>query len=194
MAWCPPWGKSSSSSSPSPVINQWSILYSPGMPAAPEVVGDGFRLTFPTEGSLHYVVRGNAGQIGGAFNFTYRIDVADGVAFNPVDPKEGPPCKFSLYFQRRGDDLTAAMPHHRWFSRITFPLVATPAIQVSVPFEPSGWGSVFGNGGDQVPTEFAAAMADCQAVGVTFGGQYFAGHGVRASGQASITVSPFGVG
>ena len=191
MAWWPCGNKKSAPPAP---VNQWAILYSPGMPAAPQAVGNGFRLDFPVAGSLHYVVRGHAGAIKGVITADIEIVVPEGVTFTPQDAGEGPPCKMTFYFQRRGDDLTASKPYHRWFSSQNVPLVNTPAASVSIPLDPALWGSVFGKKGNEVPAEFAAALADVQGVGVTFSGKHFAGHGVTASSASHIIVSSFNVG
>ena len=193
MVWWP-CGGSDKTSPPPPPVSQWRILYSPGMPVEPEVIGNGFALNFPTAGSLHYVVRGQSGSISGAFEAAINLIIPEGVVMSPVGAGDEPPCKAVFYFQRRGDDLTASKPYHRWWSSQALPLVTSYNGVMSVPLLPENWGSVFGVNGAAAPAEFAAAMADVQGVGMTFSGKHFAGHGLVASGAARIEVSAFNVG
>ena len=97
-----------------------------------------------------------------------------------TDPYEGSQAAARLYFQRRGDDLSAAKEFHRWWSIETFLLNSDTKAGLTVALDPSLWSSVFGKAGNssaEVITAFQAAASDVQNVGVTFGGCY-AGHGV----------------
>lgn len=177
-----------------PPVSEWQILYSPGMPARPTPHGSGWLFDFPTAGSVHYVVRGHRGSIGGSVASQFEI-TGNAPEFNHVDPKETNPCWASLYFQRSGDDLTADKQFYRWWSIERVLLQLTPRRNWVVPLIPDAWTSVFGVPGSDAPGEFQAAMSDCQAVGITFGGNSFAGHGVRlTAGDASITMHGFSVG
>lgn len=178
------WWPCSDNASTAPPVNQWQILYSPGMPAAPTLQGGGWFFDFPTAGSVHYVVRGHRGSIGGSVETQFEITGND-PAFHYVDPKETNPCWARLYFQRRGDDLTADKQFYRWWSIERVPLQLTPRRNWVVPLTPDAWSSVFSVPGTGAPDEFQASMSDCQGTGITFGGNSFAGHGVRlVSGDA----------
>jgi hypothetical protein len=65
--------------------------------------------------------------------------------------------------------------------------------ELAAPIVPDQWFSVFGKRGDQPAAagQFAAAVADLQAVGLTFGGM-FAGHGVFAlDGPSRFTLESY---
>jgi hypothetical protein len=60
-----------------------------------------------------------------------------------------------------------------------------------VPLTPDQWSNVFGQRDSQ---SFYAALANVGWIGVTFGGQYFWGHGVAlASGSAKYILVGFQV-
>ena len=102
------------------------------------------------------------------------------------------PANVSMYLQRRGDQMTASYEHYRWWSAGT--ALATRQISVTIPLTPDAWSQVFGKNGAQVPAEFNAALGDLEAIGVTFGGGCFKGHGVNISqGTAKFTMTRFEV-
>ena len=93
-----------------------------------------------------------------------------------------PPANFSLFIQQQGDTLTAAEPYKRWWSAEMAPLKAG-AGSMTVPLNKGGkWLSVFGERGDAssaAAAGFAMAKANLGALGLTFGGGCFRGHGVN---------------
>jgi hypothetical protein len=140
---------------------------------------------------VHYLVTGSPGRPTGS-RLVVDFEVIESGA--PVyqgplgDPKNtcGPPAHFDLYIQRRGGDLTARYPFHRWFFRAAnLPSKGT----ISAPLDGAGWGAVFGQRGEQFPSEFAAALSDLAVIGLTFGWGCFAGHGVNI--QAGTGTSTF---
>ncbi len=197
MSWWP-CSKKDSTTPPPPPPNAWQIQYSPGTPPYPETNGNGFSLDFPTAAgaSLHYVVRGQSGAIGGAMEAAINLIIPDGVVLSPVGEGDIPPCKAVLYFQRRGDNMSGQGEYQffRWWSKQSLPLTASWNGVMSVPLLVENWGSVMGVGASDAPGQFTAALADIQGVGMTFGGAYFAGHGLVASGASRIEVSAFNVG
>jgi hypothetical protein len=61
-------------------------------------------------------------------------------------------------------------------------ILGAGAFSVAVPLDAARWSSVLGARGDQAPEAFASAIADVSAMGVTFGGGCFFGHGVYVTG------------
>ena len=193
LAGCSGGGSSSPPSSAPIVLNMnassWVFQYSPNMPGTPTQVGTGWLFNFPSVNGVHYLVQGGNGRIvGSGMSANVSITKTDGALF-----MEAQPCgdynpmnaKFRFYFQRRGDDVSGqgVYEYYRWFTSEGYSLASGDGT-FTVPFDPAKWVSVFGKTGDTNPSGFASAMADVQAIGITFGG-CFAGHGVFVSeGQA----------
>jgi hypothetical protein len=177
---------------------QWTFQHSQGMPSSPAAHPDGgWSFEFPIgpdargAASVHYLVTRSPGRPTGS-RLVVDFEVIESGA--PVyqgplgDPNNtcGPPAHFDLYIQRRGGDLTARYPFHRWFFRAAnLPSKGT----ISAPLDGAGWGAVFGQRGEQFPSEFAAALSDLAVIGLTFGWGCFAGHGVNI--QAGTGTSTF---
>jgi hypothetical protein len=157
----------------------WNFLYSPNMPAHPRARDAGsWEFNFPPRDGVHYLVRSAIGRLGHGISATFVIE-GDGRLIES-DPCEGSQAAARLFFQRRGDDLSAAKEFHRWWSIETFLLNGDTKAGLTVALDPALWSSVFGKAGNSsaaVITAFQAAASDVQNVGVTFGGCY-AGHGV----------------
>jgi len=157
----------------------WSFLYSPNMPAHPTARdATGWEFNFPPQNGVHYLVHPVIGRLRSRI-FSNIVVERDGRLVES-DPCEGSQAAVRLFFQRRGDDLSAAKEFHRWWSVETFLLNTDTKAGLAVPLEPSLWSSVLGKVGNssaEVTAAFQAAAGDVQNVGVTFGGCY-AGHGV----------------
>ena len=107
-----------------------------------------------------------------------------------------PAARLRLFLQRRGDNWTGVGAHefYRWWS-VDNVVLATGEHELIAPLVPDQWFSVFGKRGDDPAAagQFAAAVADPQAVGQTFGGM-FAGHGVFAvAGPSRFTLKRYEV-
>jgi hypothetical protein len=99
-----------------------------------------------------------------------------------------------LFLHRRGDDWSGdgAREFYRWWS-VSNVVLAAGNHELTAPLVPDQWSSVFGKHGDHPAAagQFAAALADLQAVGQTFGGM-FAGHGVFAvHGPSRFTLESY---
>jgi hypothetical protein len=183
----------------------WAILYSPGMPAhpSPRETG-GWYFDFPSApGSVHYVtatVNMTASKsvsasieitTAGTPTFEYALD-ANNTCVNPAHVR--------FLLQEKGDDLSGAggKQFYRWWSinaayELT-PGLTTLTAQVS---DLSQWLSVFGERADAsaaATAGFKQAMNNLGAVGFSFGGGCFYGHGVRVSGGgARFAVTSYAV-
>ena len=157
----------------------WSFLYSSNMPRHPTARdATGWEFNFPPRDGVHYLVHPVIGRLGSRISATFVVE-RDGRLVES-DPCEGSQAAVRLFFQRRGDDLTAAKEFHRWWSMETFLLNTDTKAGLTVALDASLWLSVLGKVGNssaEVTAAFQAAAADVQNVGVTFGGCY-AGHGV----------------
>jgi hypothetical protein len=160
---------------------------SEGMPDKPTPTAGGFRFDFPQRGgSVHYVTKASAPITASAIRIRYRITAAEGVRFVPSDFPDRQ-ALVTLYFQRQGDNWDASSHEtYRWFSTIRMPLDAGDR-EWTMSLEPStGWKAVGSTYASQNPTAFATAKRDAARVGVVFGSNGGAGHGVYATGPAAF--------
>ena len=181
----------------------WNIQHSPGMPPQTTPSNGGWSFEFPVgpealgAASVHYVSAPASGHLSGArLEMDFTIEAAGNPAFQYKLNSDNTcvnPANVSMYLQRRNDQLTAAYEHYRWWSDTSIPLLPG-AFSLTVPLSPGNWSQVYGKNGTAYPHEFAAALADLEAVGVTFGGGCFKGHGVNLSqGTAKFTMTRFEV-
>ncbi len=174
----------------------WAILYSPGMPAhpSPREMG-GWFFDFPSApGSVHYVTA--AGNMTAAKSVSASIEVtttgtptfeykleANNTCINPAHVR--------FLLQEKGDDLSGAggKQYYRWWSiSAAYELAFGSATLTAQISDLSQWMSVFGERADAsaaATAGFKQAMSNLGAVGFSFGGGCFYGHGVRASGGAA---------
>lgn len=153
----------------------------------------GFRFNFPmSPGYVNYCMYSLNKAISGEMVCTFQITGTDPV-FNGIlrdQTAAFPPPGIRLWFQRKGDDWSAAIGggSYRWWSTdwriLADELGAVRGIQV--PLTPDRWTNVRGRTGTQDPGGFAAALQNCGSVGMTFGGGNFAGHGVNLLNGSAV--------
>lgn len=111
-----------------------------------------------------------------------------------IDPSDHPPATFHLFFEQKNDNLVN--PNGRWWADVSgdiynFGSQDGQTLTYTVPLTPDLWGNVNGQFDAQA---FSAALNNIGWVGITFGGQYFAGHGVAiSSGYARYILIDFRV-
>lgn len=184
--------------------SRWTISYSPGMPAAPESTGQGWAFAFPVgpeapgAASVHMVTTSatslaNSSVLTLAFTInesgdpTYQYKFA---ANNTCDT----PANVSLYFQRKGDDMSGVGKYefYRWFSVESAMLKPGPGTLSILLTDPVTWLSVFSKKGDAALDMFAQAKANLAQLGVVFGGGCFKGHGVNIDkGSSTFALTSF---
>ena len=174
----------------------WAILYSPRMPAhpSPQETG-GWYFDFPSApGSVHYVTaavnmiasKSVSASIEvattGTPTFEYALEV-NNTCVNPAHVR--------FLLQEKGDDLSGAggKQFYRWWSiKAVYELAPGSTTLTAQVSDLSQWLSVFGeraDGSAAAMAGFKQAMNNLGAVGFSFGGGCFYGHGVRASGGAA---------
>lgn len=174
-------GGSNPTAPPPPAMSMWIFQYSPGM-SQPNPDGQGgVWFNFPPQDGVHYMVQGRTAPLSGSIRADIDVTISPGATLTgPLDPKNTcpPVAHFDFYFQRVGDDVTdASKRQYRWFGGRT---IIEPGIKsIVLPLTVDKWGDVFG-GHD--PAGFAAALAQPQVVGLTFGHGCFAGHGLFVTG------------
>jgi hypothetical protein len=166
--------------------------YSPGMPSQPIVEGPGWSFSFPAQDGVHYVTTLLTGLMIGRRAVKARFAITGPGHLVPTQGDS--PALARLFLQRRGDDWSGAGAHefYRWWS-VGHVKLTEGEHELAAPLAPNQWLSVFGKRGDQfgAAEQFTAAMADLQAVGLTFGGT-FAGHGVFVvEGPARFTLMSY---
>lgn len=101
------------------------------------------------------------------------------------------PSSVTLYFQRRGDDMTK--DGWRWWATFATVPLQEGYFDVVAPLD-GAWTSVFTMTKATHPEAFAAAIADADRVGFTFGDCESYGHGAAVvDGEATFRVLEFKV-
>jgi len=167
--------------------NQWYILYSAGMPRHPSADPAGaWSFEFPnhsTGGHVNYVETPfNATTTLHNVTVTFLVE-DDAAQWVVIDPTDHLPATCRLMIERQNDDLTD--PNGRWWAQASMYNLGSEDNQVltiSIPLTPDHWTNVMGQ---QDAEAFAQTLQEIGWVGVTFGGQFFAGHGVAISGGSA---------
>ncbi len=173
----------------------WDILYSSGV--GPHPVSDptegAWAFDFPGDnnlaavGHVNYVQTPfNATKTPQAVTITFKVE-----STNPQYEVFGDllPATFRLFFEQKNDNLTSA--DGRWWTNIVYNLgSADNQVHVfTVSLTPGQWGNVYGVNGAKDSSGFTAALKNVGWFGLTFGGQWFAGHGAAVtSGSAKFVL------
>lgn len=123
---------------------------------------------------------------------TFPVDPTKPVRF--IAPESGTgcvsPCSAFFYFQTGG--LYNDIDGTRWWAVWNGWILEDGTTVISVSLDPSLWVSTFGNRGDTMPAQFANALQHPTYIGVTFGGNCRAGHGVQTrKGSAQFRLSNY---
>lgn len=169
----------------------WSFQFSPH---APQLVpfGSGFQFSFPDQDGVHYLVTNQRPAVPLTLLTTATIETTGAPVFdyhtNPNNTCDSP-ATFRLYFQRRGDILSGQGQYefYRWWNvRAGFaPLARGTHTLLGDLTNPADWISIYGKKGTETPEAFRDAVNDIGAMGVTFGGGCFFGHGVFVTGGSA---------
>lgn len=171
--------------------------YSVNMPlrASDTRAGPSFAIPGPNaaDGHVHYVTVPTRPLEGARrITLTYRIDAAPGTRFVAQESPQLP-ATLSLYFQRAGDGWTTRQPDWRWYAPTNRTMPLRPGKHtVSIGLD-EDWIAMTGPAAHANPRGFAAALADTQRVGFTFGSESGRGHGVYATAPARFTILDFRV-
>lgn len=174
----------------------WYIYYSAGMPAHPSTDADGaWSFEFPSSengGHVNYVQTPfNATTSPSGVTITFKVESA-GAQYQVTDPSDKLPATVRLFFEQQGDDLSN--PNGRWWAQASMYDLGSQdgqTLTVAVPLTSDQWSNVNGQSDAQA---FSAALKNVGWVGMTFGGQYFAGHGVSLNaGSAKYVLINYSV-
>jgi hypothetical protein len=109
------------------------------------------------------------------------------------DPTDLPPATMRLFLWRSGDDLSCngVMASYRFWAPSGVTLKLGDNQTLTSVLDPSVWTNCYGQ---HDTSGFAGALENAMGIGFTFGGQYFAGHGVYLSrGSATFKVNSYTV-
>ena len=146
----------------------------------PAAIPDGWKFQFPSpRGKVGYITSPRTLSIAGK---TLRMcfDIVGPGTFKATDGSEA---KVRLYFQRRGDNWTAAGSYqdYRWWSTTGFAVLEVKnGVCISSVVNTSNWSQALGKPASMRMTEFNTAVLNVGVVGFTFGGTFY-GHGVYAA-------------
>lgn len=174
----------------------WYIFYSDGLPPQPSPDSpEAWSFEIPNSAG-----NGHVGYVQTPFNatttlhsvtVTFKVE-SDSPQYEVRDPGDILPATVHLFFEQQGDDLFN--PDGRWWADAGGYNLGSQdgqTIAVAVPLTPDQWTNV---DGQHDPGAFSAAFANVGWIGLTFGGQYFWGHGVAlGSGTAKFILIDFQV-
>lgn len=186
--------------------SQWYITYSPGMPEHPTTDSTGAWAFSLPEYATHLNPPPGSGSVGYVYTpfkatkplhtvtITFKVKSTKPL-YHVMDPSDHPPATFHLFFATQGYNLSNA--NDRWWGVINgynndgynsggYDLGSrdNQVLTMSIPLTPANWTNVYGNSDSQA---FNAALSKVGWFGLTFGGQYYWGHGVAiASGAAQF--------
>ena len=128
---------------------------------------------------------------------TLNYSIAGNATFGVTDPADAPPATIHLFIWETGDDLTGVnqYAYYRWWCRTPAVLNIGDNRTLSCTINET-WTSVYdaaASAGALPAQGFAQALNNVFAVGFTFGGQSFYGHGGYAIGNATFTIDSFTV-
>lgn len=178
---------------PAPAPVGWQQQFGAGVTLS--VKGQTFSFNVPTNPNhVNYVVKAPVAAMTGyksitvSFGITATSDAAYTYIFDANNTCGGPP-KMTLYFQQKGDN--GQEDTFRWWAHTRF--VFQPGTQtVTIPLDPTQWGSVFGHTASTLLSGWNAALANPQGAGMTFGGGCFDGHGLAMTkGSAVFTLMSY---
>jgi len=165
----------------------WNIYYSAGMPAHPSADPEGaWSFEFPqveTGGHVNYVqtpFRATTTPHNVILTFKVESDAPEYVVLDTTDIL---PATVHLFFEQQNDNLVD--PDGRWWAHPSMYNLGSQdgqTITYTIPFTYDQWSNV---DGQQDPVAFAAAWQNVGWIGVTFGGQFFWGHGVALAGGSA---------
>lgn len=178
---------------------EWSVGAPDGHPSGPVID--------LAAGTTNYVTKAT-GSLGGKHRITlrYSIDMAEGVRIYPPSMPDGPSI-ITLYFQRKGDDWSGAgkFETYRWYatSASQSPITAgeheiTATLDSGTPnadptqLGTSTWTAIQASS-SYLDGNFQSAKDNAARVGFVLGGGTGYGHGVKASGPATLTIISFTV-
>jgi len=186
--------------------SSWNVRYSAGMPDHPSPLAGmiGWYLDFPNaSGSVNYLTTAYTTPMTQTQSVTFTAQVVT-TSGEPVfnfmlEPWNTctAPAHVRAYieqFYSNKYDATYAPATYRWWANPTAMLLASGVATVTMPLAPDQWSDAEGARGSDQLAGFTAALGHPAAIGMTFGGGCFFGHGVNVlDGTARFILSNYAV-
>lgn len=144
-------------------------------------------------GSVHHVTQACNGLSGTELVLRFAVGGATGVKIVPRNFPNSPSL-LSLFFQRRGDNMTGAgeFEAYRWYSPNMIVGIKPGEWELRTRFD-ANWTAVMTSSRANNLSGFQAAMANAARVGFVLGGGDGRAHGVYATGPAHLIIREFKV-
>jgi len=186
--------------------SSWNVRYSAGMPAHPSPLAGmvGWYLDFPNaSGSVNYLTTAYTMPMTQtqSVTFTAQVVTTSGTpVFNfMLEPWNTctTPAHVRAYIEQffsNKYDATYAPANYRWWANPTAMMLSPGVATVTMPLSPDQWTDAEGARGSDQLAGFTAALGHPAAIGMTFGGGCFFGHGVNVlDGTARFILSNYAV-
>ena len=176
----------------------WQFEFSNGMPPHPSPLQgvSGWYFQFPADAicggspcSVNYLTTRSVSNLTGkmALSAAMQTVVVSGAPVFNYRLESGNTCDYPAHarfiIEANSRGMVDAYSHDRWWSNpVAYQLDTFDAQVITAPLTPDQWSSVFGEFGNAsaaAQTDFALALKTPNAVGLTFGGGCFFGHGVN---------------
>jgi|ERR1700733_120306 len=174
--------------------HNWIILYSSGMPQNPSAdLAGAWSFHFPS-----YEAGGHVNYVQTPFNktttlrnvtITFTVE-SDDPRYHVMDDKDHLPATFHVFMERQNDNLEAEGGRF-WAQPSKYNLGSDDnhQITITVPLTSDCWTDVDGKNNSD---SFQDLLKNIGWIGITFGGQFFFGHGVAlAGGSAKFVLVDF---
>ena len=177
--------------SPSLAARAWTIRYSAGLPKHPTALTGmaGWYVDLPpAPGSLHYLTTPQKTPIVAGQLLTLSVQiVTTGLPIFAYDTEPQntcvvPPATVRAYLEDKDFAAHPSDDFTRWWSNPIAIELRDGAYTASTPIALGAWSSVYGTWNQDYQAQWAYALAHPAAVGMTFGGGCFFGHGVYVQG------------
>lgn len=169
----------------------WNLLYS-GTAPAPYNTADGSLAvdiaqsdSGGVEGYLMCPVKKVA--LAGTLVVTFTLACDSSVEFG-YDTEPGNVCVFPASARPM---FIGGKGQTRWWSNPIAFTLAPGSATITIPLTPDHWSNATGQFGANALADFQRSLADVKSIGMTFGGGCFFGHGVYATGPATLVVSDY---
>ncbi len=181
----------------------WIVRYSSGVRLSALQGLAGWFFAFPTEpGHVNYITTAYTAPLSGTLTFTAQVVVTSGAPVVLPAPEASNVCgtltSVRAYVEQvykprgPGHGIEFAPATYRWWSNPIAMQLTEGTATVSTPITPDQWSDTEGQFGTDQPAGWAEAFAHPAAVGLTFGGGCFFGHGVVVQeGSARFVLTGF---
>jgi len=176
------------------VATNWHFIYGSGNPVPEQEQSGAVAFNIPNAPSVlgYFVTSAHPASTPQILSLTFKVIASDDAVYNAAifssnnNSTDANPAKFSLFLERRNDDVTDAgkADYRQWTEGYVFGSADNQTLTIVAPLVQEHWTNVFGQ-----HTGLIETMNDLANAGLTFGGRSFAGHGIQmTSGSARLVL------